>query len=347
MAEHGGAKQRALDEVDWPIPRQAVEGTEDGPLKRLEAWCIGALMGTCARLPDRALDLVIAGAARIAFRFDRRHREAGRRFLEQALGTMPRAESDRRLRQAYAHFFRVVLEPRRLTLRVPEDRILERFDIEWTEDARRLVEERRGCILVTPHLGSWELTPRIAGLVGFAPVYGIAKPVKNRPLSIRIQRERETSGVRLMPRRGAMVDAVGVIRAGGAVGMLVDQRARKRPVLAPFFGRPARCDRSVGVLVKRLGAPILMASCLRTDEPLRWRVRFYACFQPEELRGESPVEIAARLNRVFERMILDAPEQYFWLHDRYKDTPAEFPDGGEVTRGDTRRAQSERKEEQA
>ena len=108
--------------------------------------------------------------------------------------------------------------------------------------------------------------------------------------------------------------------------MVLDQRARMRPILAPFFGRPARCDRSAGVLMKRLRAPVLVIACTLTDDPYLYRIEFYDCLWPDELKAKGPVDIATRVNQAFERMILDYPDQYFWLHDRFKDTPESFSD---------------------
>ena len=86
------------------------------------------------------------------------------------------------------------------------------------------------------------------------------------------------------------------------IGMLLDQRARKKPVLAPFFGRPARCDRSAGVLMKRLGAPVLLVACYQTERPLYFRAHFSGCILPEEVREATPEEISGRINAAFEEI---------------------------------------------
>ena len=111
-----------------------------------------------------------------------------------------------------------------------------------------------------------------------------------------------------------------ILSVGGSVTMLLDQRAQVKPVLAPFFGRIACCDRSVGVLVRRTKAPILLTACYMTDEPLRYRIEVFGVIRPEEVAGAGPDEIAARINQGLERMILARPEQYFWLHDRFRDS---------------------------
>jgi len=314
---------------DWPVPWQPVWGTEDGFGARVtSALALGAL-GLAARLPDGVVDLLIGGLARIARRADRRHSESARGFLRQALGDMPRAELERRVLQAYRQFLRVTVDMARFEHRVPVERTLEHFEVEWSEEARKVCASAGGSIILSCHLGSWEAGFAAAPWAGFDPVYGVAKPPNNRPLSVALQRQREVRGVRLLPRRGAMSAAKKVLEAGGTVGMVLDQRARKRPLIAPFFGRPARCDRSAAVLLKRLRVPVVIAACYLTERPLYYSLVFDEVFWPQELAGESLEGIVTRINQAFERLILAHPEQYFWLHDRFKDTPETFEDDKE------------------
>lgn len=316
-------------EADWPVPWQSVWGPADGPVERAQAWLALGALEALGRLPTPARRAAIALLARAARRLDRRHADAARAFLRQALGPLPRRELEARVLQAYRHFLRVLVDAHRWPRLVPWERTLERFDVRWSEDARRAVASRSGCVFVTAHLGNWEILVTLAPWLGFDPMYAIAKPMRNRPLSRAAQASREARGVRLLPRRGAMGDAPRVLAAGGSIGMLLDQRARQKPVLAPFFGRPARCDRSAGVLLRRVRAPLVLVFCTYADErDARFRVEFPRVLWPEELAGAGPAEIARRVNEVFEGAILAAPEQYFWLHDRYRDTPEE-PGAGE------------------
>lgn len=310
--------------TEWPVPWQAVEGPDDGLYRRIECAVVRGALAVAARMPEFMVGWAVNGLAAIAHRVDRRHADAARAFLTQALGTMSPDELQGRVRQAYRHFLRVVLDTERFALRVPPDRVLEHFDVHWTEEARRAVESG-GCVLTTAHHGFWELATFACPSLGFRPFYPVGKPPKSKPLSHAIQRSRERFGARLLPRRGAMQAAPKIVGVGGTLGLLLDQRARKRPVLAPFFGRPARCDRSAGVLLRRLGVPIVCIVAYPTNQPLHYTIEFPAVLWPQDLAGVDPAGIAARLNAVFEKMILEHPDQYFWLHDRYKDTPLEFP----------------------
>jgi len=314
---------------DWPVPWQPVWGPQDGLGSRVTgALALGAL-GCAARLPQGVVSLLVGALARIAKFVDRRHSESARGFQRQALGDMPRAEMEGRVLQAYRHFLRVSIDMARFERCVPPENTLEHFDIEWSEDARKVCESEGGCILLSCHQGSWEAAFSAVRWMGFDPAYGVAKPPQNRLLSVALQRQREARGVRVLARRGARRDAKKVIEAGGVVGMVLDQRARKRPLIAPFFGRPARCDRSAAVLLKRLRVPVVILACYVTERPLYYSLVFDQVLWPDELAEASLEGIVTRINQSFERLILAHPEQYFWLHDRFKDTPETFEDDKE------------------
>jgi KDO2-lipid IV(A) lauroyltransferase len=317
----GPAPLPAALRQDWPVAWQPVWGTKRGPWRTLLSRSTEALVWIAVRLPEPLLAPIFCVAARVLVRVLPERARVAREFQRQALGPRDEREAKRGMRRAWNHFLRVAVEAERFLRRVPEGEVREHFAVEWCPGAREARDSGTGCVIVTAHVGNWEVAPAVAPWLGFDPFYAVAKPIRNREFSKVVQRVRERLGVRLLPRRGAMKDATRVLAAGGSIGMLLDQRARMKPVLAPFFGRPARCDRSAGVLMKRLGAPVLLVACYRTERPLFFRVKFFECLYPADFAKTGPEAIAARINGVFERMIREAPDQYFWLHDRYKDTP--------------------------
>jgi KDO2-lipid IV(A) lauroyltransferase len=173
-------------------------------------------------------------------------------------------------------------------------------------------------VLVSGHIGDWETGAALLNWAGFGPLYVISKPPKNRWLALHAQRVRESRNMRLLPRRGAMEFAPAVVRGGGTLAMLLDQRARWKPVRAPFFGREATCDRTASVLLRRLRAPLVFAACYRTERPAHYRLVVPRVVQAAEVAHLGPEEVAALVNRELEQLILRAPEQYFWLHDRWR-----------------------------
>lgn len=304
--------------TDWPVPRLEVVGTRDGFLAELECLLARGALGGLARLPRATRETVVSALARLAKTFDRGHSEAARAFLRQAFGaTIDARELERRVLDAWKHFLRVTIESEGFTRHVDVTRIREHFELEAPPDFDRVRASGKGAILVTLHLGDWECGSAILPWLGFDPLYVIAKPPRNKPLSVHLQRLREARGLRVLPRRGAMKHAAAILASGGSLAMLLDQRARTRPAMAPFFGRQAACDRSAGVLVRRLKSPVMVGAIYRL-EPYHWRAVVSRVFWPEDMAGRSPEAVAALLNAEFETLIRRAPEQYFWLHDRYR-----------------------------
>ena len=329
---------------DWPVPRVAVRGPRWGIGARAEYAALRGLLGGLARLPDGLRSRAIGAFAALAHRVDRPHNAAARVLLRQAHAharellasgadlapaarafaqtPLDRGELERRVRASWRHFLEVLVESEQFDREIGASaRVLERFDLEIDPRVRELARAKRGAILVTAHVGDWEAAATTMPWLGFDPFYAIAKPPRNGPLSAHLQAARERRGIRVLPRRGAMRFAGSVIESGGTLAMLLDQRARQKPVLAPFFGRPARCDRGAGVLIKRLRAPVFFGVCYRTDVRWRWKLVLGPVWEPAELAREGPEEIARRINGELERMILAAPEQYFWLHERYRGAP--------------------------
>ena len=302
---------------DWPVPRQAVAGADTSFAAKLENVTARLLMGGLVALPDGVRERLLGGLARIAMRVDRRTSDAARDFLQTAMGAMPPQELDARVLEAWRHFLRVVIDSEGFARHVRLDRIRDHYTFDLSPEVSELFASRRGRIVATGHIGDWEAGSAILPWIGCDPLYVIAKPPRNRQLSLHLQSVREQRGVRVLPRRGAMQHATSVIAAGGSLGMLLDHRARTRPGFAPFFGRMARCDRSAGVLLRRLGAPVVIGACWRTG-PWRWHMQMREVLHPPDFAGLDPEAVSTRINGALEKLILARPEQYFWLHDRYR-----------------------------
>ena len=297
-------------------------GARGGVAAWLEYAVTRLALGGASRLPRAVKGASTGWLARLAARLDRRHSEAARRFLIQALGdSIPDAELDRRIVQAYRHLFHISLDAEAFERRVLGERLLEHYRVEEAPGLREVIEAGRGGIVITPHVGDWEAGSAILPHLGMAPTYAVARPPKNRYLSGHLLRVRERRGLTVMPRRGGMTQAARILESGGWIAMLLDQRPSGKHVLAPFFGRLAPCERSAAVLIRRMRVPVVFSACYLTEIPFRYDLCFARVVPPEELGSLSVEEITALINTEMEQLILRRPEQYFWLHDRYRDAP--------------------------
>src|SRR5438093_756328 len=143
-----------------------------------------------------------------------------------------------------------------------------RKTVELGPDAERVLRaveaEGNGVVLVTGHIGAWELFARRVAALGF-PCGTVAKEAHDPRLTALLQRSREAAGVRVFWRGDPMSarQILRFLRAGGMLGFLIDQDTRVAGHFVPFFGRPAFTPRAAGDLAARLGAPLVFACAHR------------------------------------------------------------------------------------
>ena len=315
----------------WPVDVPPfADGRFNSLWHRLQFVALrGAQRGVLA-LPGPLREALVRAVAATGRTFDRRHTAAAETYIRAALPDATDSEVAVLVRQAWRHLMRVGLLSEGIDRNLMGGRLGDHFEVRVCAEALELLEQGTGVILVTAHVGFWEACGTGVVTLGFTPAYAIGKAPRNDFVALEMQRMRESQGMRLIPRKGAMAVVPAAVRAGATVGMLLDHRPRQKPVIAPFFGRPAACDRSAGVLLRRVKAPLVFYGCYSVPgtDPLRdWRfdLRFPSVIQPEELEGLRPAEIAARINVESERLILHRPDEMFWLHDRFKEAPDSFP----------------------
>ena len=300
-------------------------GNNNGPAAWVQYAAARGILGGISRMPRGLQGLYISVLALLARRLDKRHSDAARAYLRQALGCaaaegLAGPDIEARVLTAWRHFIQLSVDAVAFNRRVGADP-LAHVEVERCEGLDELIASGTGGLLVSSHLGDWEAGSAFLGHLGFDPLLAIAKPPRNRPLSRYIQRMRARRRVTFLPRRGGIELAGEGLKKGGWLLVLLDQRPRKGEVTAPFFGRPARTERSAGVLARRQRLPIVYFHCLKTEVPFRYLMRFTRIVMPEEIRSLSIEELATLSNEEAERAILACPEQYFWLHDRFRQDP--------------------------
>ncbi|MEE8467666.1 MAG: lysophospholipid acyltransferase family protein [Planctomycetota bacterium] len=307
---------------EWPVERVQIRHAHRGPGVWIQYLALRAAQCVASLAPWSVVQLAAGSLARLARILDRRHTAAARDFVRTALPDLSPPEVERLVLGAWRHLIILALEGQRAIPAVMGARLGEHYDVEVCEGLEELLASGRGCLLITAHVGNWEAMGPAIVAMGFGPCYAIGRVPRNDPLARHFQRARERVGGILIPRSGAMQSVPKVLRAGGSVGMVLDHRARGKPIYVPFFGRLAACDRSAAVLLRRISAPLVMVACYDTKQRDRYRLVFSNILHPEDLTQLASTEIITRVNQELEKLILAAPEQYFWLHDRYKGAPA-------------------------
>ena len=276
------------------------------------------LLRLVARLPLPLLHLIGIALGWAVYLLSPRYRRMIRGNLQAAgLGTA-------RLRAA------VVSETGKGVLEIPAiwlrphgvvDLVVEAHGWEHVETAARA---RKGLILLTPHLGCWEVSGQY--ISSRIPITVMYSPPNMKSLEPLMQEGRNRGpAMNSVPAdmRGvrAMLKA---LRRGQAIGILPDQvPGVGEGEWAEFFGRPAYTMTLVGRLAEQTGAPVLLCYSRRLA-----RGRGY-CFEIEPLLAPLPPESPVRtLNRSLEQLIRRCPEQYLWSYNRYKVPAGVRPPGG-------------------
>src|SRR5437870_4159163 len=206
-------------------------------------------------------------------------------------------------------------------MRMSPDKILQRVKIENIESMASRFRAGVPVVLVLSHLGTWELfaqlMPRFVGFVRNASVY---QKLGNRFIDEHVRRTRSQTGLELFDRQAGFEPVVELLRSGGGVGVLSDQHAGDHGLWTPFFGRLASTSPLAGLLAKRTRAALIAAGVYTTG-PARWRMVFTDRFdQP----GASVAALTSMINEVIEQQIRVAPEDWFWVHNRWKTPQPNF-----------------------
>ncbi len=251
-------------------------------------------------------------------RLSRRRRELVESNLSRALPDASPEELRRLAHGVFAHFGGLVFDLVASIVEPPES-ILGRVEVVGLERARRAYSSRRGAFFLTSHLGNWEMAAIVTSLLDM-PLKVVGRPLDNPLLEKHLRSFREQGGNTVVHKATAAREMLRVLRSGGAVGILMDQHVRPPDAIAsPFFGRPAATTTAVARLADRTDALILPVTCLRTG-PGQYRLEYHEVVDPRNLSlaERETATFTARLNGIIESLIRLAPEQWLWLHNRWR-----------------------------
>jgi KDO2-lipid IV(A) lauroyltransferase len=270
--------------------------------------------------------------AGLAYRLDKRHRRVAAENLGHAFPRWSTAAIDLTVRGCYRHFCRLLVElvllPRKLR---PGNWRLYIEEPAGNGPAMRALLSDRPLLMVAGHFGNWEMGGYALGVFGFR-THAIARALDNPHLDRFLKRFRQATGQSLIAKKDDFARLSAILAGGGKVAVLADQDAGPRGVFVNFFGRPASTHKAIALMAIEFNAPVLVLGVPRTRPvPVRdgeWRPAYrVVCadlIDPAEFAGR-PGAVAAITQRytvAVERMVREFPEQYFWLHRRWKTQPA-------------------------
>jgi KDO2-lipid IV(A) lauroyltransferase len=184
----------------------------------------------------------------------------------------------------------------------------------------RTCVEHGGGIIATGHFGNWELFAQAQGLMGF-PIHIVHRPLKNARLDDLLNQLRSRAGTDVIYKHAAAREILRLLRGDALIAIPVDQHAPgAQGVPVPFFGRPARPPPGPARIAQLTRTPTTVAVLVRRGDSSMHDIQLNAPIEPPPQRKSAEVllEHMARVNLEFEAIVRAHPEQWLWMHRRWR-----------------------------
>ena len=255
------------------------------------------------------------------FCFDKKHRDIAIGNLTYAFGCQKQPPEIKKIaRQVFINLMQVVFEIG-WSLKLKESQFAEHFKIDGYHHIKSAYEKGRGVLALTAHFGNWELLTIIAAMIRF-PLNIVVRPLDFKPLDHFIFNLRTRYGGKIIPKQRSFRTIIKCLNRGEMVALLMDQNVDwYEGVFVDFMGHRACTNKGLAFLALKTEAPVIPVFLIREKKG------FKAEFGPEipTLKtGDKQKDIEANTreyNRVIENVIHRYPDQWFWIHQRWKTKP--------------------------
>jgi len=284
------------------------------------------LLGVLQLLPWSAARPVARRLGDVGYLLDRPRRKAkALSNLQAAFPGLDQAEAKRILRGVYCHLAECVLDALKFAYYAYQHDAMALLEpVGWEKLDQ--VPRQTGLIFAGGHFGHWEVLGTALPILGY-PTWTMARPRGNQFVESRLRRLREATGQQMLPKDAVARRMIRLLRAGENVGLLADQDARRHGIFVEFFGRMASTTPSVAAMSFHTGAPVAFVYARRIPGQNRFRVVLKDVIVPDP-QGDKKAEvrrITESITANLEELVRDAPQEWLWLHRRWKTHPGKHP----------------------
>ncbi len=256
-----------------------------------------------------------------------RLRRIAMRNLELAMPELPLAERQRITDGVFRSIARVLVGVARLPDLTPAN-IHQWISHDGLEHLREAQARGKGVLIATGHLGNWELSVNahtlLCAALGTSDTMSVVvRPLDNPLVDELVRQRREMFGNRMIGKKEFIRSLLKALQAGETAAMLVDQNNMlDQGIFVDFFGIPARTGTSFAKMAAHTGAAVVPGFAVWIEQEQRYRLKFYPAL---DLTGDI-AEDTRRVQAAMERAIREHPEQWLWIHRRWKARPEGQPD---------------------
>ena len=293
-----------------------------GVKARIQYSLTRLILGIFRSMPREMASRAGGVVAQIGYHFAGPQRTTALHNLRMALPELTEDERNIIVRGIFSNLGRLLVEFSQFSKLTPEN-VSDRVEYDGLEHYLEGLRRGRGVLFLTAHVGAWELSSFAHCLNGY-PMKFLTRPLDNPLVESLITGIRTLSGNQAIGRKGAARTVLKALRNNETVGILVDQNTiRSEGVFANFFGIPAATTPALATFAMRTGAAVV-PGFIRWDSE---RHRHILAFEPPvelKLTGNPQDDIVANtqlFNEILERFIRNFPDQWLWIHKRWKTRP--------------------------
>ena len=248
--------------------------------------------------------------------------------IREAMTELTDEEVEKLLARVYRHLGLLLVE----ILRLPNFFRLnthKRVSVEGVEEhLLPEIEKGKGVLMLTGHIGNWELAGASLNVLGFQ-LHPVVKEMKSEAGMYLLKRMRADNGIVTLPRKNSVRDIIRTLKEGRIITFVLDQNmTSSEGAFVDFFGRPACTMTGLATLSKKTGAPVAPIVFVRNPDLKSFTFKVLPALKWEEV-GETAKDVILHNTQIYttvlENMIRETPEQWIWMHKRWKTQPVEEP----------------------
>ncbi len=286
-------------------------------MARAEYVLASSLMHALRLLPLPASNRLARASARLLDVAAPKLRRVGLKNLSFAFPELDEPGRNRIIDGVFHSIARLLVALARFPL-LDASNISEWISYEGLENYRSAKEKGRGVLIATAHLGNWELSA-FAHAIMAEPMHVMVRPLDNPLIDRLVESRRTLSGNHLIFKKDAARAVIKALRNNDAVGILIDQNTgATEGVFVNFFGKLACAGSAFVKLAYHSKAPVIPGFAIWDETAGRYVLRFY---QEVEMSGDITTD-TQRIHSVLEQIIREYPDQWMWIHRRWKTRPA-------------------------
>ena len=240
--------------------------------------------------------------------------------LRQAFPKLSDQERYQLTRRMWEHLFLLALEVAHVPRKIHETNWREFVELRGVDQLVKAFMTDRPTIIVTGHFGNFEVGGYMLGMLGY-PSFSVARTLDNPFLNDFVSRFRGGTGQYIISKNGGYDQILDVLGSRGTMAFLADQAAGPKGCWVDFFGRPASTYKAIALLALDHDAPIVVCYARRRDRPLTFEMVVNGIADPrdEGHKIDSIRDLTQWYTNRLEAGIRQNPEQYWWVHRRWKD----------------------------